>query len=122
MNKAYLKQNSMMLTMIGFTLIVYALGIFFVTDLMAWTIGVVLGLVIAILKLRVMTLTITKALEMPENKAKSYTQKHYMLRYLLTGVVLVIAVLTPGINTVGVFVGLLSMKIGAYMQLYVGNH
>lgn len=112
----------MVLVMIGFTLIVYALGIFFVTDIAAWTIGIVLGLVIAILKLRVMTLTITKALAMPENKAKSYTQKHYMLRYVLTGLILVIAVVTPGINTVGVFMGLVSMKIGAYMQLYMKNH
>ncbi|MGL4343988.1 MAG: ATP synthase subunit I [Cellulosilyticaceae bacterium] len=121
MNKAYLKQHSMIISMVAFTLIMYALGLFVVNDSMAWTIGILVGLVIAVLKLRVMEVTFKKAVAMAENKAKSYTQKHYMLRYLLTGLILVVAILTPGINTVGVFVGLLSMKIGAYTQLYIFN-
>lgn len=40
-----------------------------------------------------------------------------MIRYILTGVVLVIAALEPSINLLGVFFGLISMKVGAYAQL-----
>ena len=42
-----------------------------------------------------------------------------MIRYLLTGIVLLVAALEPTINLLGVFLGLLSMKVGAYMQLFV---
>lgn len=121
MNKAYLKQHSMLVSMIGFTLVAYAIGMFMSIDKLAWTLGILLGLIISILKLRVMEKTFTKAVAMSGNEAKSYTQKHYMLRYALTGAVLLVAVLTPGINTVGVFIGLLSMKMGAYTQLYIIN-
>lgn len=121
MNKADLKQHTMILSMIGFTFIAYVLGVFLVNNQIAWALGILFGLVMAILKLKFMEKTFTKAINMPENKAKGYTQKHYMIRYLLTGAVLVIAVLTPGINTVGVFIGLISMKVGAYTQLYIIN-
>ena len=110
--------KKMITIMIGFSAIVYGIGLFLTPNIIGWTLGIVLGTVMAILKLRLMELSFTKAVNMPEAKAKTYTQRQYMLRYLITGVVLVIAALTEGISLVGVFVGLLSMKAGAYSQLY----
>lgn len=117
MNKAYIKEHLMKFTMIAFSLFVYGIGILFTSNILAWTMGIFLGLIIALLKLKLMENTFTKAVNMNEGKAKNYTQRQYMLRYLITGVVLFIAALSQDVSLVGVFLGLLSMKIGAYVQL-----
>ncbi|MEF9959396.1 MAG: ATP synthase subunit I [Niameybacter sp.] len=119
MNKAYIKQHLMEITMIAFSLVVYGIGVFLTPNVVAWTAGIFLGLMIALLKLRLMATTFTRAVSMPEGKAKNYTQRHYMLRYFVTGAVLFIAALSQDVSLVGVFFGLISMKIGAYAQLGV---
>lgn len=117
MNNEILKKNFMFISMILFSLIVYIIGILVVTDKISWTLGIVFGLVFSLLKLKLMQNTIAKAIAMPEGKAQKYANVQYMIRYILTGVVLVIAALEPSINLLGVFFGLLSMKVGAYAQL-----
>lgn len=117
MNKTFIKQHAMEITMITFSLIVYVAGLLVVTNYLSWTLGITLGLIIALLKLKLMENTFKKAVSLSENKAKGYTQKQYMIRYLLTGAVLLIAALTEDISLLGVFFGLISMKIGAYVQL-----
>lgn len=121
MNKAFIKQNFMAVVMITFTLLVYIIGVFLTESILGWTTGILFGLIVALLKLRLMETTFTKAVSMPEAKAKVYTQRHYMIRYLLTGVVLLIAALEPSISLLGVFFGLVSMKVGAYAQLYTSK-
>lgn len=118
MNKAFIKQNFMAVVMIAFTVLVYMIGIFLTDNVIGWTTGILFGLAISLLKLKLMESTFTKAVSMQEAKAKVYTQRHYMIRYLLTGVVLLVAAMEPGISLLGVFFGLVSMKVGAYAQLY----
>lgn len=118
MNKAFIKQNFMAVVMIAFTVLVYMIGIFLTDNVIGWTTGILFGLAISLLKLKLMESTFTKAVSMQEAKAKVYTQRHYMIRYLLTGVALLVAAMEPGISLLGVFFGLVSMKVGAYAQLY----
>lgn len=117
MNNEMLKKNFMLISMILFSLIVYIIGILMVADKMSWTLGISFGLIFSLLKLKLMQNTLAKAVTMPEAKAQKYANVHYMIRYILTGVVLVVAALTPSINLLGVFFGLMSMKVGAYAQL-----
>lgn len=117
MNNEMLKKNFMLICMILFSLIVYIIGILLVADKLGWTLGITFGLVFSLLKLKLMQNTIAKAIAMPEGKAQKYANVQYMIRYILTGVVLVIAALEPSINLLGVFFGLISMKVGAYAQL-----
>lgn len=117
MNKAFIKEYAMQCTMVAFSLIVYGIGLFLVSDAISWTLGITLGLIIALLKLKLMENTFTKAVSLPEGKAKGYTQRQYMLRYVITGIVLLVAALSQNISLLGVFLGLLSMKVGAYVQL-----
>lgn len=117
MNRAFMKQHAMQITMIAFSLVVYGIGLIMTTNYLSWTLGITFGLVIALLKLKLMENTFTKAVRLPENKAKGYTQRQYMIRYILTGLVLLIAALSQDISLMGVFFGLISMKIGAYVQL-----
>ena len=112
-------KNLMMIYMILFSLIMEIIGILLVDDAKAFTIGLAFGLVFSILKLMLMKNSIKKSVTMPEAKAQRYANVQYMIRYLLTGIVLLVAALEPTINLLGVFLGLLSMKVGAYMQLFV---
>ena len=112
-------KNLMMIYMILFSLIMEIVGILVIDDKIGYTVGLLFGLIFSILKLMLMQNSIKKSLTMPEGKAQKYANVQYMIRYVLTGVVLVVAALEPSINLLGVFLGLLSMKVAAYMQLFV---
>lgn len=116
MNKNMLKKYSMQICMILFSLIVYIIGILVVSNKWSWTMGIAFGLIFSVLKYQLMINSFNKALVLPEAKAKNYATAQYMIRYVLTGIVLVIAALEPSINLLGVFMGLLSMKVAAYAQ------
>ena len=117
MNKEAIRKYSMPLTMVVFSALIYLVGLFLVPSKLAWGLGIIFGLIMSLLKLWLMETTFTKAMGMTEARAKAYTQRHYMLRYLLTGIVLFIAAIEPSISLFGVFFGLWSMKAGAYMEL-----
>lgn len=107
----------MPICMILFSLIVYIIGILLVPDKWSWTLGILFGLLFSIVKLKLMENTFNKAVLLPEAKAKNYATFHYMIRYVLTGIVIFVAALEPGISLPGVFFGLASMKVAAYMHL-----
>lgn len=119
MNKVTSEKNLVPIAMIIFSLIVYIIGIFIVSEQMSWALGLAFGLIFSLLKLKLMEKTIGKAVLLPPAKAKNYMSAQYMLRYFLTAIVLVVAALEPSISLVGVFFGLLSMKVGAYTTLWV---
>ena len=121
MNNDMLRKNIMPISMIIFSLIIYIIGIIVVDDKMSWTMGILFGLIFAILKLKLMENSITKAVQMPEAKAQKYANVQYMIRYVLTGIVLFIAALEPSVSLLGVFFGLFSMKAGAYAQLAINK-
>lgn len=119
MNKDILNKNLMVVYMILFSLIVEIIGILLMSNKLSFTMGLLFGLVFSILKLKLMQNTIEKAVQMPEGKAQKYTNVQYMIRYVLTGIVLLVAALEPSVDLLGVFFGLFSMKVGAYMQLFI---
>lgn len=119
MNKNVFGKNLMIVYMILFSLIMEIIGILVLEDTKGYTIGILFGLVFSILKLMLMENSIKKAVTMPEAKAQTYTNVQYIIRYILTGIVLVVAALEPSINLLGVFIGLISMKVAAYMQIFV---
>lgn len=117
MNKVYLKKNFMRFAMIVFSIVVYTIGVIFVQDIGSWTKGILFGLLFSLLKLKLMQITFNRAVIMGEAKAKNYAMLHYVIRYLLTGLILFIAAIEPSINILGVFFGLISMKAAAYAEL-----
>lgn len=118
MNKDIWNKNLMVVYMILFSLIVEVIGMLLVSNKLSFTMGLLFGLIFSILKLKLMQNTIEKAVRMPEGKAQKYMNGQYMIRYILTGIVLVVAALEPSVNLLGVFLGLVSMKVAAYMQLF----
>ena len=121
MNNDILRKNIMPISMIIFSLMIYIIGIAAVDNKMSWTMGILFGLIFAILKLKLMENSIAKAVQMPEAKAQKYANVQYMIRYILTGIVLFVAALEPSVSLLGVFFGLFSMKAGAYAQLAINK-
>jgi xanthosine utilization system XapX-like protein len=97
----------------------FAIGLFFVEDILAFGKGLALGGIFSILKLKLMEVTFKKALSKPPKNAQRYANLHYFLRYLLTILVLIVGALEPTINLVGVIISLVSVKLAAYWQGYI---
>lgn len=118
------KNDEYKMLMIG-TLIVgvilIIIGLIFHPDQLAWTKGVVFGTVFTALKLALIKKTIEKAIDMSKSKATKHTMGQYTIRYGLTGVVLLVAILEPSIELWGVFAGLFTMKIAIYALLMLGK-
>ena len=121
MNKEMLRKNLMVIYMILFSLIMEIIGILVVDDIKAFTIGIIFGLVFSILKLMLMKNSIQKSLSMPEAKAQRYASVQYMVRYLLSGIALVVAALLSTYTLLGTGLSFLSMKFAAYMQLFAAH-
>lgn len=118
MNKDWIYKNLLIIYMILFSIVMEIMGLLLVKNKWSFTIGILFGLIFSILKLMLMKNSIKKSLYMNEGKAQKYANVQYLIRYILTGIVLVIAALEPTISLLGVFIGLISMKIGAYMQYF----
>lgn len=72
--------------------------------------GLLFGTLIAMLNFRLLAITINKSVTMPASKAQIYSTSQYMLRMLITGVVIFVSVKAPYLHVIGVAIGLLSPK------------
>ena len=97
------------------------LGLIFYPDKLAWIRGVAFGTIFTALKLALIRKTVLRAIEMSKSDATKHTIGQYSIRYILTGVVLVVAILEPSISFMGVFAGLFTMKIAIYILLMLGK-
>lgn len=118
MSKDWIYKNLLIVYMVLFSVVVECIGLFIVKNKWSFTIGIAFGLIFSLLKLMLMKNSIKKSLYMNEGKAQTYANVQYLIRYILTGIVLVVAALEPTISLLGVFIGLMSMKVGAYMQYF----
>ena len=69
--------------------------------------GLVFGTLIAILNLKLLAITINKAVSMPSTKAQIYSSSQYLI---IMAVVLFVSAKAPHLNIVGTAIGLLSTK------------
>jgi len=113
--------KTLMLTIVVVGVIFIILGLIFYPAKLAWTKGVIFGTIFTALKLALIKKTVIKAIEMSKEDATKHTIGQYTIRYALTGVVLVVALLEPSIDFIGVFVGLFTMKIAIYVLLILGK-
>ena len=86
-----------------------------------FALGVLFGGTYSILNFRLMQLTFDKAMKMPSARAQKYVQTRYFLRYLLTGVVIYMAIINPWVNIVGVLLGLIAVKISVLINTTVSK-
>lgn len=94
---------------------------FLTKDPLAFALGVLFGGAYSVLNFRLMQLTFDKAMKMPSARAQKYVQTRYFLRYLITGVVIYVAIINPWVNIIGVLLGLVAVKISVLINTTVSK-
>jgi hypothetical protein len=94
---------------------------FLAKDPRAFALGVLFGGAYSILNFRLMQVTFDKAMKMPSARAQKYVQTRYFLRYLITGVVIYVAIINPWVNIIGVLLGLVAVKISVLINTTVSK-
>lgn len=82
---------------------------------LAFALGALLTSALNVLKVFLLERNVQRILDMTDpTSTKGFVTVQYMIRYVLTGVVLVVAALTPFINLWSAILGVLSMQIAAF--------
>ncbi|KNZ43107.1 ATP synthase subunit I [Acetobacterium bakii] len=92
---------------------------FVTADPLKFMLGVLFGGLYSILNFRLMQLSFEKAMKMPSAQAQKYIQTRYFLRYLITGVVIYVAIINPWLNIIGVLLGLVAVKISVLVNSFL---
>ena len=86
------------------------------------TIGLIVGLLLAVFYVINLYTTIDASLDLDEKEAAAYTRQKYLIRYVVVCVVYVILALTDAGNLFTCFAGILGIKLGAYLQPFVRRY
>lgn len=93
------------------------IGVLIANNKLSYVLGILLGTVIAIVLAFHLSATISKSLQMDEEGATKYTKKMAILRLIIMGCAVVIALTFPNIfNLIGTLLGILGLKFSAYLQ------
>jgi len=103
------RNQIVILTLIFGGVIALFLGIF-LENKIGMVLGITFGTLIAILNFIELEKTLIKASKMIPRNAQSYTTKHYFIRYIITGLVVIISIKADYINEFGTIIGLLLIK------------
>ena len=117
MKKFSLAAKKMCLVVVISALAIMIGGAIFYRTLEAlnFALGVFLSTALTILKIYLLDRNVSRILDMDDAKAgRNYFQAQYIVRYLLTGAVLVAAALIPFINIYGAVLGVLTMQIAVF--------
>lgn len=101
---------------IMFFLLLALLGVFVVSEKWPYIIGLLIGGFISVIKVVMMEISLTKAVQMEPHRATNYAKAQYFLRMALTFLVLAAGVYTPVIGFIGLVIGLFALKPAAFLQ------
>ena len=94
-------------------IVVCIIGALVSNNKVAFILGDILGSIIAILLSIHLNATIARALDMNEEGAAKYTKKMSILRLIIMGCAVVVALTLPEVFNL---IGILGLKISAYLQ------
>lgn len=109
-------KDKFILTMIAYSFIISIVGLILDADVY-YLIGVTCGTLLNIYKTYSIKNSLNRAVGLSEDKAVTYSQRQYLVRYIFTGIVLFISALNGVQTLLGVFIALLGLKFAAYMEL-----
>ena len=96
-------------------LLTFIIGCFF-TDVLPWGLGVLLGFLFTVLRLIWLDQSIRRSVEKDQKSASRYARGQYVLRYLASAAVLVVAALVPWISLYSTMIAMFTLKIATYIQ------
>lgn len=91
------------------------IGLIFSEDRMAYSLGVLFGVTVAVLLLLHITHTLNRALDMEERQATKYTTRQAFLRLGMMLAAMVVALRIPRIHFIASLLGMLGLKMGAFI-------
>ncbi len=103
--------KSVIIKVIIIDLILVAIFAIFTKEPLYSIYGLAFGSIFSMLNFRLLALTIEKAVKMEPSKAQAYAAGTYFVRYILTGVILVVAFKADYLNPLTVILGILLIKI-----------
>ena len=86
---------------------------------MPMLIGIIFGSVIAILKFRLLALSLEKAVDLPPGKAQAYTGVRYMIRLTITAAALIVSIKNPNLHIIGTAIGLISTQVVIFVKTLI---
>lgn len=113
-------RNGLIITVAVMAIIIFAIGLFIADNLTAWFMGMAVGTVLSIGRVILLARSLSKTVEMDKETAGKVSQAHYMLRYLATLVIAVLAIIA-GANPIGVIVGLILVQPAVYIYNFIFN-
>ncbi|SCY87534.1 ATP synthase subunit I [Alkaliphilus peptidifermentans] len=87
------------------------IALVFLKNPINFVVGIVFGMAISLLNFRLLYLTLNRAVQMPPPKAQAYATSRYLLRYVITGIVVYVSIQADYINVLGTIAGLTSLKL-----------
>lgn len=75
-----------------------------------YILGLIFGSIINILNFRLMSLSFSKSVKMPQHKVMPYVTANYMIRYIIYGIVLTISVVADYLSLLTVIIGFFMVK------------
>ena len=104
--KTVVVKNAILITAVG------AIIIFFLSkNYMPYLTGMLFGFLIALLCFQQMSIAISKAVNLPPEKAQIFIGIRYFIRLFIYGMVIYISIKADYINLLGTIFGLLSLKM-----------
>ena len=92
------------------------IGLIFVSQKGAYTIGLVLGMLMAIGMVFHMNISIEKAMDIGGEHAKGYMLKSYAIRTVVVLAVIVCVGVLKFANLLSLLLGIMTLKVAAYLQ------
>ncbi len=102
-----------------YAFLIELVGVFFSDDLLAYTLGLLFGVCIAVFLFGHMAKTLDYALDLQEKEATKYVRFQSFLRLLVMLAVLTIGLLYQRFQFLTVLLGVLGLKIGALMTPFI---
>ena len=90
-------------------------------DFLPFMFGVFSGTAVSIVKVFLLDNAVNKALTMEQKHAGNYLSIQYLLRFVLTGVVLYLGAIVPQLSLWGVVAGILAFQLAAYSTKFISK-
>ncbi len=108
--------HTLLLSIFIVGIIIEIIGFFFTNNIINFTISLWIGVAAALLSAVHMCSTIEMALTIGEHGATKYLITHNLVRYGILVVIFAVVLLTQTLNPIITFIGLMTLKVGAYLQ------
>ncbi len=113
-------RNGLIITVAVMAVIIFGIGLFIADNKAAWFAGMAVGTLLSIGRVLFLTGTLNKTADMDKETASRVSQAHYMLRYMGTLVIAVLAIIL-GAHPIGVIVGLILVQPAVYIYNFIFN-